>query len=131
MATPRELFDAFRDCALRNDGEGLVALCSEDVVMEFPFSKVRFRGTADVRDCAALAWHVARRRLCDFQFVRIADAPGMVVAEYELVGHIDGRPFRAGAVMLLEARGGKIAALREYVDPTSTVASAAAPVVVL
>jgi ketosteroid isomerase-like protein len=49
----------------------------------------------------------------------------------ELIGHIAGRPFRTGAVTLLEARGGKIAALREYVDPTSTVAFAAAPVVVL
>lgn len=131
MVTPRELFNAFRDCALRNDGDGLVALCSEDVVMEFPFSNIRFRGTADVRECVALAWHVAHRQLCDFQFVRITDAPGVVVAEYELVGHSYGQPFRAGAVMLLEARDGKIAALREYVDPTSTTAFAPAPGVVL
>jgi uncharacterized protein len=123
MATPRELFDAFRDCALRNDGDGFAALCTDDVVMEFPFSRVRFCGRADVRDRAALAWHDARRQVVEFQFVRIADAGDMLVAEYELVGYADRRPFRAGVVLLLETRGGRIAGLREYVDPSAVAAS--------
>ena len=123
MATPRELFDAFRDCALRSDGDGFAALCTEDVVMEFPFSRVRFCGRADVRDRTVLAWHDARRRIVDFQFVRITEAGAVLVAEYDLVGYADHCLFRAGVVVLLETRGGKIAGLREYVDPSAGGAS--------
>jgi ketosteroid isomerase-like protein len=123
MATPRELFDAFRNCALRSDGDGFAALCTEDVVMEFPFLRVRFCGRADVRDRTVLAWRDARRRIVEFQFIRITEASESLVAEYELVGYADHSPFRAGVVLLLETRGGMIAGLREYVDPSAGVAS--------
>lgn len=125
MATPRELFDAFRNYALRSDGDGFATLCTEDVVMEFPFLRVRFRGRADVRDRTALAWHDARRRIVDFQFVRITEASESLVAEYDLVGYANHRPFRASVVLLLETRGGKIAGLREYVEPGAGVGAPA------
>ena len=121
MVTSRELFDALCQCVLRHDDDGFASLCTDDVVMELPFSRVRFCGRADVRDGAALAWRDGRRRLVEFQFVRISDAGGMLVAEFDVVGYVGDRPFRGGAVLLLETRGGKIAGLRAYVDPRAGV----------
>lgn len=116
--TPRELFDAFCDCALRRDGDGFAALCSDDVVLEFPFSRVRFSGRVDVRDRTVLTWRDVRRQIVDFQFLRIIEAGDVLVAEYDVVGYAGHRPFRAGAVLMLETRGGQISGLREYVDPS-------------
>jgi len=110
MPTPRELFAAFRHCALCHDGDGLAALCTDDVVLELPFSRLRFRGRSDVRD-----W-LATRRITGFEDIRLIDGGATLVAEYDLAGYVDDRPFRMGVVTMLEARHGKIASLRRYSD---------------
>ncbi len=123
MASPRELFSAFCDCAIRKDGAAFAALCTDDVVMEFPFANLRFAGRADVRDRATLAWRDSPRRVTEFQHVRFTDAGATLVAEYEVVGVVESRPFRVGGILRLETRDGRIASMREYLDPAALAAA--------
>jgi len=127
MTTPRQMFAAFCHCSRRNDGEAFAALCTDDVVLEFPFAHVRFRGRADVRDRAAFAWLDPRRRDVAFERVRLVEALSMLVAEYELVGYVGAEPFRLDVVLLLETREGKISALRAYYDPSASTAAQLVP----
>lgn len=123
MASPRELFSAFCDCAIRKDGAAFAALCTDDVVMEFPFANLRFAGRADVRDRATTAWRDSPRQVTEFQHVRFTDAGATVVVEYDAVGVVESRPFRVGAILRMETRDGQIAGLREYLDPHALAAA--------
>jgi len=123
MASPRELFSAFCDCAIRKDGAAFAALCTDDVAMEFPFANLRFAGRADVCDRATIAWRDSPRRVTEFQHVRFTDAGAALVAEYDVVGVVESRPFRIGGILRLEARAGRIASLREYLDPGALAAA--------
>jgi ketosteroid isomerase-like protein len=123
MTSPRELFSAFCDCAIRRDGTAVAALCTDDVVLEFPFANLRFAGCADVRDRATLAWRDSPRRVTEFQHVRFTDAGTTLVAEYDIVGEVESRPFRIGGILRLETRDGRIANLREYLDPAALAAA--------
>lgn len=127
MASPRELFSAFCDCAIRKDGAAFAALCTDDVVMEFPFANLRFAGRADVGDRATTTWRDSPRRVTEFQHVRFTDAGAALVAEYDVVGEVESRPFRIGGILRLEARDGRIASLREYLDPGALAAARPAP----
>jgi ketosteroid isomerase-like protein len=123
MASPRELFSAFCDCAIRRDGPAFAALCTDDVVLEFPFANLRFTGRADVCDRATTAWRDSPRRVREFQHVRFTDAGDTLVAEYDVVGEVASRPFRIGGILRLETRGGQIASMREYLDPAALAAA--------
>jgi len=126
---PRELFGAFVECALRRDGGAFAELFTEDAMMEFPFVPggvpLAYAGRTAIRARAIEAWGNSPLRATEFANVTFTDGrDDVVVAEYEIRGTgASGAPFAARAVMRLQARDGRIAKLREYIDPVALLAA--------
>jgi uncharacterized protein len=132
--TPRELFDRFQDCAMRQDGEGFAALFAADGILEFPFtargSPLRFAGREAIRARAFEAWGRSPLRPESFATLAVTEdrAADALVAEYDVRGTVIATkaPFSVRGALVLHAKDGLIASMREYLDPIA-LARASAP----
>ncbi|HEY6035878.1 MAG TPA: nuclear transport factor 2 family protein [Kofleriaceae bacterium] len=116
MAT---IFDQFEACSVRRDGEAFAELFTDDAVMEFPFAKQRFAGREAIRARAVTAWGASPVIVREFAD-RIVSAQGdEVCAEYTARVAVEDRPHDVRIVLRLRLRDGRIAHMREYLDPTA------------
>ncbi|MCA9626452.1 MAG: nuclear transport factor 2 family protein [Myxococcales bacterium] len=120
--TPEELFEAFQEASLSQDADAFAALFSDDARLEFPFAGLAFAGRAAIRERAHQVWEGSPLRVQSFRVTSCKQSPdGCLVAEYQVQGSAGSvvRPFSVGGVAVLEARGGQILRLREYLDPSA------------
>ena len=132
-AGPREVFARMRHGWLHPADQD-TDLLAEDAVIELPFAAPgqpkRFEGRADF-----LAFAGPQRAAFPVRFDEVRDVtvhetadPEVIVVEYELAGTVltTGAQRSARFIGVLRARGGKVAAWREYQD-TRAILDALSP----
>lgn len=125
--TPDQLFDSFVDCALRRDPEAFADLFTDDATMAFPFADLVYAGQDAIRARVRDAWRMSAtipafrvREYADTTRLTTRDA---IVAEYTVRGSVGGQELAVRAVLRLDVRDGRIAAMREYLDPAGVAAA--------
>jgi uncharacterized protein len=129
--TAREVFQRFQTCALARDWQSFGELAAEDATMEFPFAPPgvarEVRGREAIAAAARDSWSRSPYRIDGFDAVTLHDGrePGILFAEYQVHGAViaTGAPFRFPFAMLLRVRDGRIASMREYMDPLAMSAA--------
>jgi uncharacterized protein len=135
--TPREAFAAIQDFTLH--GTDITGLYADDAVHEWPFhvpgGPQRLSGRAEI---AAFFDSVragnSPLRFDEFTSVVLHDAadPEVLIAEYGLRGTVvpAGKPFSFCYILVLRVHDGKIAFVRDYLNPlamTEALTPAPAP----
>lgn len=123
-ASPREIFERFRQMIVSNDPDALGQLSADDVVVETPFAPPGHPRRIAGREQNA-AYARPRRaalpvRFEEFRDVVIHDTadPQTIIAEYVMAGTVTttGRQSSASFIAILTVRDGKIVRWREYQD---------------
>ena len=102
---------------MRRDGHAFAELFTDDAVMEFPFAGQRFVGREAIRTRAVTAWGaspVTVREFADRVFAELGDN---VCVEYTARVAVQDKPHDVRIVLRLRMRDGRIAEMREYLDP--------------
>jgi ketosteroid isomerase-like protein len=123
-ASTRELYTHFAEALAALDADRYADLFAPDGALELPFRRpgipARWRGREEIRAAARQGWAAAPLRLHEVRTAAVHDTtdPDVLVAEHDLVGvsTTTGRPFTLPSLVVLEARDGRIAVLREYLD---------------
>lgn len=126
VRTPRELFAAFQEYAIRKDGAAFGDLFAEDATLEFPFTPegnpLRFVGREAIGKHTSEAWGQSPLRPEAFRLIATPQGDtDVLVAEYEVRGKnmATGRPFAIGAIIVLRTHQGRIVSMHEYLDPVA------------
>jgi uncharacterized protein (TIGR02246 family) len=113
------IFERFEACSLRRDGHAFAELFTDDAVMEFPFSGQRYVGREAIRARVVTAWAaspVVVRELADRIVAEFGDS---VCVEYTARVTAQDKPCDVRIVLRLRLREGRIAEMREYLDPAA------------
>ncbi|MYW97227.1 hypothetical protein G3I59_43090 [Amycolatopsis rubida] len=114
----KEVFQRFLDAAVDNRWDDLADLYSDDVVIEIPFAPAGVPKVTRDREELRKRFHQAgeRRRItkADRVVVHETSDPEVLVAEYDLHGEYEGKPYVSTYVMVLTVREGRIAHSRDY-----------------
>src|SRR3569833_4571746 len=113
------IFDQFEACSVRRDGNAFAELFTEDAVMEFPFAKQRFAGREAIRARAVTAWSASPVIVAGFADRIISGHGDDVCVEYTARVAVEGRTHDVRIVLRLRLHEGRIAHMREYLDPTA------------
>ena len=114
MTTP---FEAFEACSLRRDGDAFAELFTDDAVMEFPFTGQRFTGREAIRARVVTAWAASPVVVREFADRIVAELGDSVCAEYTARATVRDTPYDVRIILRLRLRAGRIAEMREYLDP--------------
>jgi RNA polymerase sigma-70 factor, ECF subfamily len=106
----RALLAAYIDAFERQDVDALVGLLRDDAIVEMPPFDLWLRGTEDIRE-----WLIAVNALADHLLTPVSanGSPAVAVYTPETPG---GRP-TAFAIHILDVVGGRITAIRSFIDP--------------
>jgi RNA polymerase sigma-70 factor, ECF subfamily len=109
-ADDRELLTAYIDAFERHDVEALVGLLRDDAIVEMPPFDLWLRGTEDIRQ-----WLIAVDALADHLLTPVSANGSPAVAVYR--PEAPGGPPTAFAIHVLDVVGGRISAIRSFIDP--------------
>jgi ketosteroid isomerase-like protein len=120
---PREVLERFRQTAIDQSVDALREVLAVDVVMEFPFNRpgvpARMAGRDEIVRWTAEMWRTGRFRYEGYRTIAIHDTgdPATIVVEQEAVGTSEAAgTFTLPNLMVLTARSGQIAHVRDYVN---------------
>ncbi|MFI9361222.1 nuclear transport factor 2 family protein [Kitasatospora sp. NPDC053057] len=122
--TPLELLARYRRAMLDLDADALADLYAEDGVHEFPFlfpgMPERYRGREEVRAGYRAAWGASEARPQEIREVAVhpgAD-PEVLTVEQLVIGTVasTGKEFTLPGLLVLRARAGQLAHVRDYMD---------------
>lgn len=115
--------------ALSPDATGFLNLCSEDVVLEFPFAPPDTPTHVRVRDdLATYLEHlgdVIQLRWMSFPIVHITNEAGTVIVEFtaDAVSRINERHLTQSYIAVIRTSGGRITHYRDYWNPLVGIAA--------
>ncbi|MFB9924505.1 nuclear transport factor 2 family protein [Amycolatopsis halotolerans] len=114
----KDVFQRFLDAAVDNRWDDLADLYSEDVVIEIPFAPAGVPKVTRDREELRKRFHEAgqRRRITKSDRVVVHETgdPEVLVAEYDLHGEFEGKPYVSTYAMVLTVRDGRIVHSRDY-----------------
>jgi ketosteroid isomerase-like protein len=116
MAT---IFEQFEACSVRRDGHAFAELFTDDAVMEFPFTGQRFVGREAIRTRAVTAWGASPVVVREFADRIVAELGDSVCVEYTARVAVQDKPHDIRIILRLRLRDGRIAEMREYLDPAA------------
>ncbi|MFH8410117.1 nuclear transport factor 2 family protein [Streptomyces sp. NPDC018019] len=126
---PADLFHHLTRLLLDKDMDGWVALCADDVQVEFPFAPPGYPpklvGRAAVADYLGdYTQHIDLRAIPHLK-VHLTDDPDTVIAEMRATGRIvaTGDPYELSYVVVMTARNGRITRYRDYWNPLAVPAT--------
>ncbi|KOT95038.1 phenazine biosynthesis protein PhzA/PhzB [Streptomyces sp. NRRL F-5755] len=114
---------------LAKDMDGWIALCADDVLVEFPFAPPGY--PTELVGRAALAdylgdytEHIDLRDIPQLK-IHLTDAPDTVIAEMRATGRIvaTGDPYDLSYIVVMTAQNGRITHYRDYWNPLAVPAS--------
>ncbi|KWT57993.1 phenazine biosynthesis protein PhzA/PhzB [Streptomyces albus subsp. albus] len=127
--SPADLFHHATRLLLAKDMDGWIALCADDVLVEFPFappgSPTELVGRAALADYLGdYMEHVDLRDIPHLK-IHLTDAPDTVIAEMRATGRIvaTGDPYDLSYIVVMTARNGRITHYRDYWNPLAVPAS--------
>lgn len=127
---PRELLDRYRRAAVNHSVDDLRRLYAADAVHEFPFTHPnvpsRFEGRDAIVDWIAAAWQDNRLTYRSYRTLAIHDTddPDTIVVEQEAIGTSTATgEFVLPNIIVLAARDGQIAHVRDYVNVLAAIAA--------
>jgi len=113
-----EVFQRFLDASVGNRWDDLADCYAEDVVIEIPFAPAGVPKTSEGREILRKRFHQAgdRRTItkADRVSVRQTSDPEVLVAEFDLHGVLDGKPYVASYCLVMTVRNGEIVRSRDY-----------------
>lgn len=122
VAGPREVLAGFLDLLLRRD-PGLLDRYAADAVHEFPFDGRRMTGRDQIKAAFTAGWTRNQYRVTGFgePVVYQTSDPELIIAEYDATAEVvaSGASFTSPIILVLRARGGEIASIREYFNPAA------------
>ena len=135
--SPREVLEKYHSFVRGYDIEGVVATFAEDGQLEFPFTPAGspsvLSGREEIRTFLAPLYRQALesgRRILGYDPFSLHETtdPETIVYEFTAQGESAGGKsrFRRSFVQVVQIRGGKIARLRDYFDPTESLLQVAA-----
>jgi ketosteroid isomerase-like protein len=113
------IFEQFEACSLRRDGIAFAELFTDDAVMEFPFAAQRFVGRDAIRTRVVTAWAASPVVVREFTDRVVAELGDHVCVEYTARVTVLDEPHDVRIVLRLSLRDGRIAEMREYLDPSA------------
>jgi len=120
VAGPREVLAGFLDLLLRRD-PALLDRYAADAVHEFPFDGRRMIGRDQIKTAFTAGWARNRYRVAGFgePVVYQTSDSEVIIAEYDVTvaAVASGTSFTGPIVLVLRARSGEIASIREYFNP--------------
>lgn len=118
LGGPRAVLERFREAAISQSAEALSAVYTVDAVHEFPFTRPglpsRLEGRDEIVSWIAGGWKAQALRYERYRTLAIHDTgdPATIVVEQEALG----ADFMLPNIVVLTARDGQIAHLRDYVN---------------
>ena len=113
------IFEKFEACSLRRDGKAFAELFTDDAVMAFPFANQRFVGREAIRTRAVTAWGASPVIVREFADRIVTQTGDEVCVEYTARIAVEDTPRDVRIVLRLRLHDGRIAEMREYLDPTA------------
>jgi RNA polymerase sigma-70 factor (ECF subfamily) len=110
-AEDRELLASYIDAFERYDVDALVGLLRDDAIVEMPPFELWLRGRDDIRE-----WLIAVDALANHQLIPISANGSLAVAVYSPA--VPGGQPTAFAIHVLDVVGGRISAIRSFIEPT-------------
>ncbi|WP_079027780.1 nuclear transport factor 2 family protein [Streptomyces rimosus] len=127
--SPADLFHHATRLLLAKDMDGWIALCADDVLVEFPFAPpgypTKLVGRAALADYLGdYTEHIDLRDIPHLK-IHLTDAPDTVIAEMRATGRIvaTGDPYDLSYIVVMTARNGRITHYRDYWNPLAVPAS--------
>ncbi|WP_173008522.1 nuclear transport factor 2 family protein [Mycolicibacterium sp. P1-18] len=124
---PGAVFAAATAAITDGDVGGWLALCREDVVLEFPYAPAgrprRVEGKADVEDyLRAIVGQVQFEQITEQRVHQTVD-PDTAIVEWSVRGHVTatGAPYEMSYVVVLTLVDGLMATYRDYWDPLTVL----------
>ncbi|GAA0895575.1 nuclear transport factor 2 family protein [Pseudonocardia zijingensis] len=127
---PREVLERWRSAAIDRSADGMRRVYAADAVHEFPFTPPgvpsRLEGRDTIVDWISAGWEAHGLRYEHYRTLAVhrTDDPDTIVVEQEALGTstLTGA-FTLPNVVVLTARDGRIARLRDYVDTQAAAAA--------
>jgi ketosteroid isomerase-like protein len=113
------IVEQFAACSLRRDGHAFAELFTDDAVMELPFAGQRYVGRDAIRARVVTAWGASPVVVREFADRIVAELGDSVCVEYTARVTARDTPYDVRIVLRLRMREGRIAEMREYLDPTA------------
>ena len=127
---PREVLARFRQAAISQSVDDMSRVYAVDAVHEFPFTAPglpsRLEGRDDIVSWIAEGWKANTLRYERYRTLAIHDTgdPDTIVVEQEAVGTSTATgEFALPNIVVLTARNGRIACLRDYVNILAAAAA--------
>jgi uncharacterized protein len=128
--SPEAVFAAATAAISNGDVDGWLALCRDDVVLEFPYAPTgrprRVEGKPAVEDyLRAISDQVRFERITGQQVHQTVD-PDTAIIEWSVTGHVKatGAPYEMSYVVVLTLVGGLMATYRDYWNPLTLLDAA-------
>jgi ketosteroid isomerase-like protein len=129
-AGPREVLDRVRAAAVSQSAEDMRRVYAEDAVHEYPFTRQglpsRLEGRDEIVNWIAAGWQANALKYERYRTIAIHDTgdPDTIVVEQEVTGtSATTGEFTLPNIVVLTARDGRIAHLRDYVNLLAAAAA--------
>ncbi|WP_030680016.1 nuclear transport factor 2 family protein [Streptomyces rimosus] len=129
LLSPADLFHHATRLLLAKDMDGWIALCADDVLVEFPFAPpgypTQLVGRAALADYLGdYTEHIDLRDIPHLK-IHLTDDPNTVIAEMQATGRVvaTGVPYELAYIVVLTAEHGRITRYRDYWNPLAVPAS--------
>jgi ketosteroid isomerase-like protein len=129
-AGPREVLDRCRRAAIDRSAEGMRRVYALDAVHEFPFTypgvPSRLEGRDEIVNWIVAGWRANPLRYERYRTLAVHDTndPQTIVVEQDVLGTSPATgPFTLPSIVVLTARDGEIARLRDYVNIPAAAAA--------
>ena len=127
---PHEVLERWRQAAVDQSIDGMTRIYAADAVHEFPFAypgvPSRLEGRNEIVNWIAAGWQAAPLKYERYRTLAVHDTgdPGTIVVEQEALGTstVTGE-FALPNIVVLTARDGRIAHLRDYVNVLAAAAA--------
>jgi len=131
-ATPADIFQQSLRAMQSGDVESYLALCTDDVVFEFPFAPPGRPARVEGREAlgrylaaTAILSRIEALALSNLEFHQTVN-PDVAIAEMTIAGKVKGtgEPYARSYVGVLTVREGRIARYRDYWNPLESLSAA-------